>query len=406
MGVLNKAFGNVREILSFEEKLNPAQATLSSQGHLEESSRESTYSYIECFEKLEVVNRGINMIVDDVSQIKHVIGDTTTGITPFVRGVRKAQLDRLLNKEPNPYQDINSFKRALFLDFLIDGNIFIYWDGVHMYHLPATMMTVVADKTTYISHYSFDGGEIKYSPSEIIHIKDNNYQTVYRGASRLKPALRTMVSILNMRKFQDNFFENGAVPGLVLETEEKLNDRHKAKMLTEWMQKFRPTGGGRRPVILDSGLKIKHISQVNFKELDFENSIKIHEDVVLKALGIPPLLLDSGNNANLRPNHRMYYLETILPIVEKFNSALERFFGFEVYEDITYIHALRPELRDEAAYYTTLVNGGVMTPAEARDKLGLPKIEGHDDLRIPQNIAGSAADPSQGGRPPADNDGE
>jgi HK97 family phage portal protein len=405
MSVLNKALSDARDIL-FREKLNPAQRHLSSEGTQSESTREPTYSYIQCYEKLEVVNRGVNMIVDDAAQIKHVVGDAITGLTPFVRGVRKAQLTRILNKEPNPFQDINSFKRALFLDFLIDGNIFMYWDGVHLYHLPATKISVVADKDRYISHYDFDGGAIKYQPDEIIHIKDNNYATVYRGASRLKPALRTMNSILNMRRFQDNFFENGAVPGLVLETEEKLNERHKAKMLSEWMSKYKPTGGGRRPVILDGGLKVNRIAEVNFRELDFEVSIKTHEDIVLKSLGIPPLLLDSGNNANLRPNHRIYYLETILPIVEKFNSALERFFGFEVYEDITYIHALRPELRDEAAYYTTLVNGGVLSANEAREAIGKEPKPGHDDLRIPQNIAGSAADPSQGGRPSADDNAE
>lgn len=399
--LLTKAWNSALGNLGYN-KLNPAQEYLSGGGTVEEPTREQTYSYIQCYERLEVVNRAVNMIVDDVSQIKHIVGDTPTGITPFVRGVRKAQLDRLLNKEPNPFQDINSFKRALFLDFLVDGNIFIYWDGAHMYHLPAVMMTVVSDETTFVSHYDFDGGSIKYQTNEIIHIKDNNYQTVYRGSSRLKPALRTMNALLNMRAFQDNFFNNGAVPGLVLETEEKLNERHKNKMLAEWQAKFRPTGGGRRPVILDGGLKVNRISEVNFKELDFQQAIADNEKIVLKSLGIPPILLDSGNNANLRPNHRMYYLETILPIVEKFNSAIERFFGFEVYEDITYIHALRPELRDEAAYYTTLVNGGVMSAAEARENLGLPKIVGHDDLRIPQNIAGSAADPSQGGRPSED----
>ena len=26
-------------------------------------------------------------------------------------------------------------------------------------------------------------------------------------------------------------------------------------------------------------------------------------------------------------------------------------------------------------------------------------MDGHDDIRVPQNIAGSAANPSQGGRP-------
>ena len=53
---------------------------------------------------------------------------------------------------------------------------------------------------------------------------------------------------------------------------------------------------------------------VNFKELDFQTSIEENEKIILKALGIPPIMMDSGNNANIRPNMRMYYLETILPI--------------------------------------------------------------------------------------------
>ena len=68
-------------------------------------------------------------------------------------------------------------------------------------------------------------------------------------------------------------------------------------------------------------------------------------------------------------------------------------------EDISNIPALRPELQDEAAYYSSLVNGGVMSPNEAREALRLEPMEGHDDLRIPANIAGSASNPSEGGRP-------
>jgi HK97 family phage portal protein len=268
-----------------------------------------------------------------------------------------------------------------------------------MYHLPAHKMVVVSDIKTYVSHYLYDGST-RFEVSEIMHVKDNNYQTIYRGVSRLKPALRTMQALLSMRAFQDNFFKNGAVPGLTLQTDERLNERHKEKLLHEWQARYNPSNGGRRPVILDGGLTINPISLVNFKELDFQNAIMENEKIVLKALGIPPIILDSGNNANIRPNHRLYYLETILPIVEKMNSVFERFFGIEVYEDITYIHALKPELQDESAYFTSLVNGGVISPNEARAALGRPPMDGHDDLRIPANIAGSASDPSVGGRPP------
>lgn len=386
------------------EKLNPAQPYLSGGGTAEHSSSEPIYTYQQCYDRLEVVNRAVNMIVDDVAQIKTVVKPIKTIQSASAVGVRAVQLTRILNKEPNPFQDISSFKRDILLDFILDGNIFIYWDGTALYHLPADKVTVVADKETFINHYSFDGGSVIYDVQDIIHIKDNNYKTVYRGASRLKPALRTMQALLNMRAFQDGFFQNGATPGLVLKTDERLNERHKEKLLAEWSRKYNPRSGGKRPLILDGGMSVDAISSINFRELDFQNSIIENEKIVLKTLGIPPLLMDGGNNANIRPNHRLYYLETILPIVEKINSALERFFGFEIYEDVTYIHALRPELKEEAAYYTTLVNGGVLSPNEARDALGKEKMPGHDDLRIPANIAGSAADPSQGGRPPEDED--
>ena len=110
-------------------------------------------------------------------------------------------------------------------------------------------------------------------------------------------------------------------------------------------------------------------------------------------------MLDSGNNANIRPNMRMYYLETILPIVRKLNFALERYFGFEVKEDITDIPALQPELRDQSQYYSALVNTGIISPNEAREHLGFEAVEGYDELRVPANIAGSATNPDEGGRP-------
>jgi phage portal protein BeeE len=102
----------------------------------------------------------------------------------------------------------------------------------------------------------------------------------------------------------------------------------------------------------------------------------------------------------------MYYLETILPIVRKINFAFERFFGFDLREDISNVPALQPELRDQAAYYSTLVNTGIITPNEARESLRMEALDGLDEVRIPANIAGSAANPEEGGRPPEEDENE
>lgn len=377
-----------------EEKLNPAQPYFTEKTI---PSREFTFSYERAYEDLEIVNRGVNMLVDDCAEIDVKVGLQSPG-NSVVKGIKRSRVNLLLNKEPNLFQDISTFRRNLITDYIIDGNIFIYFDGVHLYHLPASKMNIHASETAYIDKFTYNEN-VNYSPNEIIHIKENSFYSIYRGVSRLKPALRTMVLMKNMRDFQDNFFKNGAVPGLVLKSPNTLSEKIKERMIQSWTARYRPDAGGRRPLILDGGIEVDSISNVNFRELDFQAAISENEKIILKALGIPPIMLDSGNNANLRPNMRMYYLETILPIVQKINLALERYFGFELTEDVTEIPALQPELRDQAQYYSALVNTGIISPNEAREALNFELIEGFDDLRVPANIAGSATNPDEGGRP-------
>ena len=380
------------------EKENPAQYVISRDQGITIDTREVVSNYRNAYETLEIVNRAVNMIVDDSAEIPFDVGEKIVGISPIKKEIRRSRVDLLLNKEPNPFQDISTFKRNLLIDLLIDGNIFVYFDGAHLYHLPAEHVTIHSDEKKYVEKYSYDH-TIDYSPSEIIHIKENSFNSIYRGIPRLKPAFRTMQLLGSMRRFQDNFFKNGAVPGLVLKSPNTLSEKIKERMLQAWVARYNPQSGGRRPLFLDGGLSVENLTEVNFKDLDFQEAIASNEKIILKALGVPPILLDSGNNANLRPNHRLYYLETILPIVNKIAYAFERYFGFKLDENVSGIPALQPELRDQAGYYATLVNTGIMTPNEAREALRLETIEGFDKPRVPANIAGSAANPEEGGRP-------
>ena len=383
---------------SEEVKENPAQYVISRDQGLTIDSRERIHTYRNAYEQLEVVNRAVNMIVDDSAEVPFDVGEKIQGITPVKKEVRRTRVDLLLNKEPNPFQDVSTFKRNLLIDLLIDGNIFVYYDGRHLYHLPAEHVTIHSDDNTYIEKFSYDN-TIDYKPSEIIHIKENSFNSIYRGVPRLKPALRTMQLLASMRNFQDNFFKNGAVPGLVLKSPNTLSEKIKERMLQAWVARYNPQSGGRRPLFLDGGLEVENLTEINFKNFDFQEGIASNEKIILEALGIPPILMDSGNNANIRPNHRLYYLETILPITNKIKYAFERYFGFKLDENIAGIPALQPELRDQASYFATLVNSGIMTPNEAREALRLEEITGFDQPRVPANIAGSASNPEEGGRP-------
>lgn len=378
-------------------KANPAQETIS----IEEGTNigtDASITYLQAFEKLETVNRGVSMIVSACSSLDFDIKDKThDGV---IGGMRVKALETLLNFRPNPYQSAQEFRTAIFTDFILEGNIFIHFDGMFMYHLPAVHMVVNPHPKAFVEGYKYNG-IVDFKPDEVIHIKDVSGSSIYRGSSRLASAERNIKILYKMMGFQEQFFDNGAVAGLIITTENSLSQPAKDKTLSMWAQRYSPKNGAKRPLILDSGMKPFPMAQASFQEMDFDTSIKTHDTKVLKALGVPPILLDGGNNANISPNLRLFYLETVLPIVNRFVSAMERFTGYDIAPVTNSVSALQPDIKDVAAYHSTLVNAGILTANEARIELRYQELTGKEatDIRVPANIAGSAADPSQGGAP-------
>lgn len=359
------------------------------------------YFYEKSYDNIEVVRRGVDMIVDGCSEVDINITDTLP-IPPLhdEQRIRRKTLWTILNFRPNNEEDVNSFRRQVIMDLVLTGNCYQYWDGMNLYHLPSELVEVKTDKNNKVKHYEYDK-DVKFLPNEIIHTKDNSSTSVYVGTSRLRSANRSIIILQSMLNFQNDFFDNGAVPGLIIQTPNILGDRIKEKLLAAWQRRYKPNAGGKRPLLLDGDMKVNPLSQVKFNELDFEDSIESHETKILKALGVPPVLLNSGNNANLRPNIQLFYETTVLPLMAKMIASYERFFGWDMEPEVVKIRALRPELKEAGQYFTGLVNNGIMTVNEARVELRLePSDEEHaDELRIPQNITGSATDPSEGGRP-------
>lgn len=381
-----------------EEKLNPAQRVIRDE-YSTDVSTDAKYIYQAAFKRIEVVNRGTNMIVSACRSLSYDIKDSI-GYSVVDSVVRKKQLLTLLNYRPNPYQGASEFKDNIFLDLILEGNAFIYWDGAHLYHLPAAKVVVHPDPITFVSKYTYNNQQ-SFDPSTIIHIKDLSSDSIYRGSSRLEAAERSIRILYKMQEFQEGFFDNGAISGIIITTDNTLSTQAKERTIAYWQQKYSTKNGAKKPLILDSGMKPTPLNTSTFKDMDFDLSIKTHDTKILKALGVPPILLDGGNNANISPNLRLFYLETVMPLVNKLSAALERFFGYDISPVTSNVSALQPELKDVAAYHTTLVNGGIITPNEARVELRYAKVTDADadKLRVPANIAGSASNPSQGGKP-------
>lgn len=390
------------------EKLNPVQRSIAEDEGEQGSTQDKLMTVDRAYEHIEVVSRCINLIVNNASLVDFSVGETLS-FTGKVTSVRGKKISELLNKRPNPFMDINTFRRLSLFDFLIDGNCFWYFDGTSLYHLPARNVTIVPDENTYVNHYRYEGLTTEeFYPNEIIHIRENSTKSLYRGDSRIMSALPSLYTRETMIDFQDSFFKNGTAMGIIIETEQILNTRMKERQEKDWLKKYNPKRGNGRPMILDGGMKAKQVTNPNFREMMFNDSISDKEKRVCVALGVPPILLDSGNNANLKPNLELWFYTEILPMMRKFESALEFFFAYDIELSTLRVPALLPDQKAEAERYSTLVNNGLMTGNEARLKMRMEEIDDEvmNKIRIPQNIAGSGTGVSgqEGGRPENDDE--
>lgn len=386
-------------------KLNPTQYLVARDSGEQPSNQTNSISISTAFKHIEIVNRCINLTIDNASLIDFEVGKNL-GFTGSAPNFRDSRLKILLNTRPNPFMDISTFRRLSLTDFLLDGNVFWYFDGASLYHVPAEMITVIPDDRGFVHSYEYDGGAHTYYPSNMIHIRENAMSGMegrYRGQSRLNSTLDSLISRENLLKFQTNFFDSGTAMGIIIETDQILSARMKDRQEREWMSKYNPKRSGGRPMILDGGMKAKATASANFKDLVFLDSIKESERKVAVALGVPPILLDSGNNANIKPNLELWFYTTLIPMMRKFEAAIEMFFAYDVELSTFRVPSLYPDKKAQADRLSALVNNGIMTGNEAREEMNKPIINTSEmnDIRIPANISGSATGVSgqEGGRP-------
>lgn len=387
------------------EKLNPGQHIIRDQENVSRRTNRKPFTTSRAYSTIEILNRVTNMVIDSAAECSYSV-EEQFGITTYGT-VRQKQLETLLNVRPNPFMDISTFRRLITTDLLFEGCAYIYWDGYGLYHVPAALMEVVADSKKYINKFTFNN-QIDYRVDEIIFIKDNGYicgaNSQISGQSRMATVIDSLEKRNKMLNFKEKFLDNGTVIGLILETDEILNKKLRERKQEELQLDYNPSTGQSTVLILDGGMKAKPYSQISsFRDLDFEADLARFESNVCTALGVPEVLINGGNNANIRPNIELLYYMTVVPMLNKFTSAYTFFFGFKIKPDLSEVAALTPDRDSEAKYLTSLVNNGIMTGNEARKELRLEPLadEQMDKIRIPANIAGSATGVSgqEGGRP-------
>lgn len=391
-------------------KANPVQSNTRDKEPQADSQVTNKRTPAAAYQADPVFNRCVNILVDNSAEVIFRPVKKIGSITAQATGeYSKTDLDRLLSIKPNPYQDANTFWRLMEMDFWMGGRCFATWDGESLYHVPEADVAVYQGVNSIIDHFEVNGK--KLSTNEVLFIKDNAYRAAVGSSaiganSRYKAAEEDIIRKSKLSSFKERYLDNGTLLGLILETESVLSKSFKDKILDSININYNSKSGKfmNSAIILDGGLKAKSTAQIDLSQLGIQEDKKQHNDAICTQMGVPPILLEGGNNANIRPNIELMFSLTILPNLKKFTGQLSAFFGYSFELITSDVFALSPDTQKEADRVTKLVNNGLITGDEGRLQLGYKALNLPETtkIRIPQNVQGSNSGVSgqEGGRPP------
>jgi phage portal protein BeeE len=343
------------------------------------------------YDAISVLARCMDLIIDTCATVEFNVYED---IGQFDIPSKHKQFEKLLN---DPQTDFGAydFRRSIYRDLLFSGNSFLYNIGNEIQ---------ILNEVEYSPLPKY--GDRPLEPNRLCHIRLlTDYDSVM-GKSYLTRIEKELDLIASMLNFQKNYFKNNGVPGIILKSENPLSLKQKERIAEEFMNMYGiMKGNASKPFIADNNLTVDPI-QHSLKELQFNEGVKDLTERICSGLGVPAILLNSGNNANIIPNYKMFVFTTCYPLLLNTSSELTKHLH-NFYSNTKKLR-LRPNLeclpllQDDMVKRTnsikTLVTTGIITPNEARSQLHYPASDDElaDKLLFPANITGNNFEPSPG----------
>lgn len=278
---------------------------------------------------------------------------------------------------------------------------------VELWPVSPVLMRPVTRKNTrdFISYYELQTGpspkDIEEIPVEnVIHFRLGiDDRDLRKGLSPLKRLVRQVSTDEEADKFTETLLKNYAVPGLVVIPAVNTSmDKDKADMIREqFRRKFSSDNRGDVAVMSQDS----KVEQFGFspEQMNLAMLHRIPEERIAAVIGVPPIIaglgagLDRATYSNYREAREMFTEARLVPLwrgdAAKLNTALKPDFSSDpsvfIEHDLTNVRALQ---EDEDRKYARL-NIGVqgqrpwITVNEARSDVGLPPVEGGDELTQP-----------------------
>jgi len=262
--------------------------------------------------------------------------------------------------------------------------------------LISSRVKIVAGKDKLIDKYIYVVGtkKVEYEPYEILHFKAMSVDNMLYGQSSVSAGRDSIET--NKKAIETNLkiFANGAKLDGALSTESTLTDKTFQRLLKQVNQKYQGWKNSHKMMLLEQGLKYNSMT-ATMQELEYIEGLKLTREEICAVFGVPPLLvgiLDKASYANYKESQKIFWQNTIIPKLRKYEAVLTRI--VKMYEpeayfkfDISNIEALKADLKLKADTAKIFWSMGIpLNDIIQKMELPFAQVKGGDTGYIPFGV--------------------
>ena len=329
---------------------------------------------------------------------------------------------------PNNFQSDYEFwyQTSMWLD--LAGETYTLWwrenqtdmmsTPIEMYNLDATLITTRLSETRYPLYvlstpsYGFSKDEpLQYY--QVMHLMEQSWQ----GAGGFNKGILAaeLVGLDQDIDLYANFvMQNGAKPSGIFTTEQTIPDGKFHEVANRLKETFSALTGSRetdpskagQALLLDQGARFEPIDMLTLQDADARELKLQTMKRICGLFGVPPAMVGIADQKynNTQTMLDEFYKSTMSPMIRNIESKLKSHL-LRGYPSLSIQFDTKEFLKgaplDQMNLATAGVSNGIMTPNEAREYLGMPKIDGADELKdntkAAEPIAGTSPQDTGGG---------
>lgn len=316
-------------------------------------------------------------------------------------------LSLLFNGKVNRWQTKQEFFETIIYQKVLLGNSYsvIQRDSkgtiIGLIPLMTEQMRVDLEENGDITYRYTDGAGVKiYSQQTIWHNKIFGNGII--GLSPLGYARNNIGAGLAQEKNVSNIFKNGGKPSGIL-TIDKMLTKEQRERIKQNFAEMRE-GNEQRLFVLEADMKYAQVS-LSPQDIELLSARRFTVEDIARTFGVPSVLInDTATSTALGSSIEQimdaFYKGALRALIERLESSMEAWLltpedrqKYEIEFDFTSL--LRPSLLQRMQSYKEAVQGGIVTPNEARAFEGWKPIGGGDTLFLQQQMT-PIDDPNRG----------